>query len=123
MSWNTQAPPGRFRGLAFCEAFRTLIAQVVEVSVQEDALKVHRVTSVVDAGIVLDPGNSTSQIEGGVAWGLSAALKSEITFEHGRVVQLSNRSILESGSRASQWAGARADLLLRAQGPTELSSC
>jgi isoquinoline 1-oxidoreductase beta subunit len=86
--WTSVAPPGRYRGIAFCEAFRTLTAHVVEISIpQEGQVRIHRVVCVVDPGTVLDPGISANSIEGGVAWGLSCAFLSEITFEGGRTVE------------------------------------
>jgi isoquinoline 1-oxidoreductase subunit beta len=85
--WDEPPPPGRTRGLAFCEAFKTVIAQVVEVSVTGNLVRVHRVVTALDAGEVLDPDITSNSIEGGIAWGLSAALKSQITFERGRAVQ------------------------------------
>jgi isoquinoline 1-oxidoreductase beta subunit len=47
----------------------------------------HRAVAAVDSGTALDPGITTNSIEGGVAWGLTCAFKSEITFERGRTVQ------------------------------------
>jgi isoquinoline 1-oxidoreductase subunit beta len=86
--WTNVAPPGRSRGIAFCEAFRTLTAHVVEISVpRAGEITIHRVVCVVDAGTILDPGISANSIEGGVAWGLSCAFLSEITFERGRTIQ------------------------------------
>jgi len=87
-NWTSVAAPGRYRGIAFSEAFRTLTAHVVEISVPETGVvKIHRVTCVVDPGTVLDPGISANSIEGGVAWGLSCAFLSEITFANGRTVE------------------------------------
>ena len=86
--WSRVAPAGRYRGMAFCEAFRTLTAHVVEVSVpRTNVIRIHRVICVADPGTVLDPGISANSIEGGVAWGLSSAFVSEITFAGGRTVE------------------------------------
>ncbi len=86
--WKRPLPSGRFRGIAFCEAFETLIAHVVELSVSADkAIKIHRIVAAVDPGIVLDPDITANSIEGGTAWGLSCAMTSEITFAGGRAVQ------------------------------------
>jgi isoquinoline 1-oxidoreductase beta subunit len=85
--WKSPAREGLFRGIAFAEAFNSIICQVVELSVDRNAVKMHRVVSVVDCGTVLNPNIAANNIEGGVAWGLSAAFKSEITFNRGRVVQ------------------------------------
>jgi isoquinoline 1-oxidoreductase beta subunit len=85
--WKQAPNQGVFRGMAFTEAFNTIICQVVELSVNGNGVKVHRVVSVLDCGTVLNPNIAANNIEGGVAWGLSAAFKSEITFDRGRVVQ------------------------------------
>ena len=86
--WGQPLPQGRHRGIAFCEAFRTFIAHVIELSVAPDqGVTLHRAVAAVDPGTALDPGITANSIEGGVAWGLTCAFKSEITFERGRTVQ------------------------------------
>jgi isoquinoline 1-oxidoreductase subunit beta len=86
--WARPPRPGRHRGIAFCDAFHTFIAHVVELSVSPDqGVTLHRVVAAVDPGTTLDQGITTNNIEGGVAWALSCAFKSEITFERGRTVQ------------------------------------
>jgi isoquinoline 1-oxidoreductase beta subunit len=85
--WSEQRP-GRHRGLAFAHAFDSYIAQVVEISLPApDTIEIQRVVSAVDCGHVLDPRIAASVIEGGIVWGLTQALSSEITFERGRTVQ------------------------------------
>jgi isoquinoline 1-oxidoreductase beta subunit len=87
-NWNTPAPKGHYRGIAYTEAFQTHIAHVVELSVSRDRqVKIHKVTCVADPGTALDPDITTNSLEGGIAWGLSCAFKSEITFDRGRTVQ------------------------------------
>jgi isoquinoline 1-oxidoreductase beta subunit len=85
--WIKPAPAGVFRGIAFAEAFATIICQVVELSLSGNAVKIHRVVSALDCGTVLNPNIATNNIEGGVAWGLGTAFKSEITFDRGRTIQ------------------------------------
>jgi isoquinoline 1-oxidoreductase beta subunit len=86
--WGRPLPRGFGRGIAFTDAFETLVAQVVELSVDDrKAIRVHRVVTVADPGKVYDPGITASNLEGGVIWGLCSALKSEITFEKGQTVQ------------------------------------
>jgi len=85
--WSKGAAQGDYRGIAFADAFNSLICQVVELSVNENLVKIHRVVSVLDCGTTLNPNISASNIEGGVAWGLSAAFKSEISFDRGRAMQ------------------------------------
>ncbi len=85
--WGRKVPPGHGLGIA-CHAYdaRTYLAEVAEVSVEKGDLRVHRVTAAVDCGIVLNPTGLEGQVEGGIAWGISA-LSSQITFEKGRTVQ------------------------------------
>jgi isoquinoline 1-oxidoreductase beta subunit len=85
--WREPLKPGRYRGIAFGEAFRTFTCHVIELSVENNAIRIHRVVAVVDAGNTLDPEISANSIEGGVAWGLTCAMKSEITFANGRAVE------------------------------------
>ena len=87
-NWEVPAPKGHYRGIAYAEAFGTHIAHVVELSVSKDRqVKIHKVVCVADPGTVLDPDISTNSLEGGIAWGLSCAFKSEITFDRGRTVE------------------------------------
>jgi len=87
-NWNSPAPESHYRGIAYAEAFNTHIAHVVELSVsKERQVKIHKIICVADPGIPLDPGITTNSLEGGIAWGLSCAFKSEITFDRGRAVQ------------------------------------
>src|SRR5262249_56264213 len=68
--WKNPPPPGHYRGIAFSEAFLTVIAHVVELSVAADGgIKIHRVVAVVDGGTILDRGITANSIEGGPAWG------------------------------------------------------
>lgn len=85
--WGRKLPAGHGLGLA-CHAYdrRTYMAEVAEVSIKKGQLHVHRVVAAVDCGIVLNPEGLAGQVEGGVAWGVSA-LFSQITFEKGRTVQ------------------------------------
>jgi isoquinoline 1-oxidoreductase beta subunit len=76
----------RGRGIAFTEAFGTLLAQVAEVEVRGDEVKLLRVSSAVDCGEVLDPGIAAAGIEGGIVFGLSYC-KNEVTFRNGRPEQ------------------------------------
>jgi isoquinoline 1-oxidoreductase beta subunit len=76
-------PRGTGVGIAFAYCFQTYIAQAIEVSVSDDALDIHRVVTVLDGGYVLNPDITRANIEGGVNWGLTQALVSEITFAHG----------------------------------------
>ena len=84
--WQDRPPPGRRRGIAIQEAFGSVVAQVAEVSVGPDnAIRVHRVTCAVDCGTAINPDIVRQQMEGGILFGLSAALYGEITLEDGAV--------------------------------------
>jgi CO/xanthine dehydrogenase Mo-binding subunit len=85
--WATPPPEGRARGVAVHESFGTVVACVVEVTVQDEAIRVHRVVMAVDCGQVVNPDVVRSQLEGSAIFGLSAALKQQVTFEKGRVQQ------------------------------------
>ena len=79
---------GRGRGIAVMECFGSILAQVTEVSVDaQGAVKVHKIVCTVDTGWVINPDTIKAQMEGGIVYGLTAALKGEITIENGRVVQ------------------------------------
>lgn len=84
--WRRPLPRGTGRGLAFAEAFGSLIGMVVEVQMQGRAIKVRRVTTVVDCGFTLDPVIARAGIEGGIVFGL-AYCKTEVTFQKGRLQQ------------------------------------
>jgi isoquinoline 1-oxidoreductase beta subunit len=86
--WGTPLPAGRGRGIAMMESFGSILAQVTEVSVDaQGAVKVHKVVCSVDTGWVINPDTIKAQMEGGIVYGLTAALKGEITIKNGRVEQ------------------------------------
>ncbi|MCU1258001.1 MAG: aldehyde oxidase and xanthine dehydrogenase, molybdopterin binding [Bryobacterales bacterium] len=80
-------PPGRFQGVAVVNNIGSFTAQVAEVSVTQGKLRVHRVVCAVDCGHVVNPAIVRQQIESGIVFGLSAALKGAITIDRGRVQQ------------------------------------
>jgi len=85
--WSKPPAAGRGRGIAMMEAFGSILAQVAEVSVTNNAVKVHKVWCAVDCGWVINPDTVKAQMEGGTIYGMSAALKGEITIQNGRVTQ------------------------------------
>src|SRR5437879_4701742 len=86
--WGTPLPAGRARGIAVYKAFESYVAQVAEVSVESDgAVRVHRVVCAVDCGPVVNPDIVEAQMQGGIVYGLTAALWGEITIDKGRVQQ------------------------------------
>ncbi len=86
--WGTPLPPGKGRGIAVAEAFKTFVAQVAEVSVDKDGqVKVDRVVCAVDCGTPINPDIIAAQMEGGIGFGLGAALYGAITLKEGRIEQ------------------------------------
>ena len=85
--WGKPLPKGRARGLAVHESFGSWVAQVAEVSLEGDQLRVHRVGCAVDCGICVNPEGVRAQMESGIVYGLSAALFGRITLKEGRVQQ------------------------------------
>jgi isoquinoline 1-oxidoreductase beta subunit len=86
--WGRPLPPGQHRGIAVTDWGGTIVAEVAQVSVSpEGRVRVHRVVCAVDCGVAVHPDIVEAQIEGGVAYGLNAALRGEITIANGRVQQ------------------------------------
>ena len=86
--WGKPLPAGHGRGIAVHESFKSFVAQVAEVSLdQSGALQVHRVCCAIDCGRIVNPDTIAAQMESGVAFGLSAALYGAITLKTGRVEQ------------------------------------
>jgi isoquinoline 1-oxidoreductase beta subunit len=87
--WSSgKLPPGRGRGVSVLASFGSFLAQVAEVSVKPDgAVRVDRVVCAVDCGRTVNPDTIKAQVEGGIIFGITAALYGEITIDKGRVVQ------------------------------------
>jgi isoquinoline 1-oxidoreductase beta subunit len=87
-NWGSALPAGRARGIATHFSFDSYVAQVAEISVEKDGtVRVHRVVAAVDCGRTVNPDTVKAQLEGGIIFGLTAALKTEITLDKGRVQQ------------------------------------
>jgi isoquinoline 1-oxidoreductase beta subunit len=85
--WGKPLPAGRGRGIAVVNNIGSFTAEVAEVSVIQGKLKVHRVVCAVDCGHVVNPSGVEQQIQSGIVYGLSAAMKGAITIDRGRVQQ------------------------------------
>jgi isoquinoline 1-oxidoreductase beta subunit len=87
--WNGPGPnDGRARGVAVVESFGSFVAEIAEVSLGEDGLPVvHKVWCAVDCGVAVNPDVVRAQMEGGIGYGLGAALFSEVELAGGKVVQ------------------------------------
>jgi isoquinoline 1-oxidoreductase beta subunit len=86
--WGKALPPRRGRGISVQFAFGTYLAQVAEVEVSTDgSINVRRIVCAADCGLVVNPNTIAAQVEGGVLYGLTAALYGAITLKDGRVEQ------------------------------------
>ena len=86
--WDTPIPKGRARGIAVHESFNSVVAQIAEVSLNQNGTpRIERVVCAVDCGVAINPDVIRAQMEGGIGYGLGAALWSEITLVEGRVQQ------------------------------------
>ena len=82
-----ESPPGHFQGIAVHASFDSVVAEVAEVSVEDGNIRVHRVVCAVDCGLVINPDIVRAQMQGGIIFGLTAALKSRITLQDGGVAE------------------------------------
>ncbi len=86
--WSSPLPAGRSRGIALVESFGSIVCEVAEIEVDaKGAPKVVRVVAAVDCGGAVNPDSGAAQIEGGIMYGLAAALYGEINIDKGAVVQ------------------------------------
>jgi isoquinoline 1-oxidoreductase beta subunit len=86
--WGQPLPPRVGRGVSVQPSFGSFIATVVEAEADHDgAVRLRRVTSAVDTGIAVNPDTIVAQLQGGLIFGLTAALHGEITIAGGRVKQ------------------------------------
>ena len=111
--WGAKLPRGVGRGIATHFSFDSYVAQVVEASVEKNgAVRVHRVVCAVDCGMVINPDTVKAQMEGGIIFGLTAALKTEITLKNGRVraerISTTIRCCGSSNRRKSKYISCRA---------------
>ena len=83
--WGTPLPPGRARGIACCTDVGTVVAQVAEVSIEAGKVRVHKVVSAIDPGLIINPDGVTAQTEGAITMGLSSALIEAAQLKDGRV--------------------------------------
>jgi isoquinoline 1-oxidoreductase beta subunit len=86
--WGKPTPHGAGRGVSVIFAFGTYIAQIADVTVSGDGrVRVTRVVCAVDCGSIVNPDTVKAQAEGGIIFGITAALHGEITLKNGRVEQ------------------------------------
>lgn len=85
--WGKPLAPGHYRGIACFGCFSSYMAEVVEISMENNQPRVHRVVGAIDCGQVINPAILEQQIQGGVIYALANALRAKITIDKGRVVQ------------------------------------
>jgi len=85
--WSKPLPRGHGRGVALSSGFGSVCGQVFEVSVADSNVTIEGVTCVYDCGPVLNPSTVEAQLEGGIVYGLCAALNGEVTLQGGKVEQ------------------------------------
>ncbi|CAD6549742.1 Isoquinoline 1-oxidoreductase subunit beta [Paraburkholderia kirstenboschensis] len=86
-NWGSAVPKGQGRGVSVMHAFGSYFAIVVDVAVDQGEVAVKRVVCAVDCGMVVNPNTVEAQVQGGIIFGITAALYSEITIKDGRVEQ------------------------------------
>jgi len=87
MSGWGSTPAGRARGIAFCMSFGVPVAEVIEIEETPAGIRLSEAWIAADVGTALDPGNIDAQLQGGLVFGLSAAIRGEITFADGMAEQ------------------------------------
>ena len=86
--WGGALPDGLHRGVAVHESFNSYVAQVAEVRLHDDgSFKVERVVCAVDCGVAVNPDQIRAQMEGGIGYGLGAALRNQVSLSDGLVEQ------------------------------------
>jgi isoquinoline 1-oxidoreductase beta subunit len=87
--WGTPLPKGHGRGIACFSGYGSYVAHVVELSVINGQIKLHRMIGVVDCGLAINPSGVEAQIQGAMTDGLSTALRAQITIDKGGAVESS----------------------------------
>jgi CO/xanthine dehydrogenase Mo-binding subunit len=85
--WGKPLPAGHYHGIACFGCFSTYMAQVVELAMEQDRPRIHRVVGAIDCGQVVNPNILEQQIQGGVIYALTNVLRAKITIDRGRVVE------------------------------------
>lgn len=102
-------PAGRARGVAFCFAFGVPAAEVIEVEQTDAGIRITGAWAAVDVGVALDPRNIAGQVEGAMVFGLSAAIRGQITIADGKVEQANFWDY--EPLRLDQWPGVQVKVL------------
>lgn len=86
-SWNKPLPQGRFRGIAAHGCFGSYVAEVVEISMNGETPQVHRAVVAIDCGQIINPNILEQQMQSGVIFAMTQALRGKITVESGGIAQ------------------------------------
>lgn len=86
-NWDRPLARGRGRGISLIVSYGSYCAEVVEVAVKGRRVAITRIVAVFDCGLIVDPRNVEAQIQGGIIWGLSAAIDGEVRFEKGAAIE------------------------------------
>jgi isoquinoline 1-oxidoreductase beta subunit len=79
------APAGHALGVACCSDVKTTVAQVAEISLENNRVKVHKITCAIDPGLVINPDGVKAQTQGAIVMGLSSSLKEKLTVKDSRI--------------------------------------
>jgi len=85
--WGKPLPKGKGRGIATYHSFGSYIAEVAEVTVDHSNFKIDRMVAAIDCGRIVNPEAVKAQAESAIIYGLSAALKNQITVKNGAIVE------------------------------------
>lgn len=88
-NWSAPLPSGHGRGIALVACYDSYFGQVIQASVDDGEVRIHHITNVIDCGLAVQPDNVVAQVEGGVVFGLSAALYGKVNLADGRVSETS----------------------------------
>ena len=83
-NWGNVAP-GHALGIACCTDVKTTVAQVAEVSIEENQIRVHKITCAIDPGLVINPDGVKAQTQGAIVMGLSSTLKEALTIKDSKI--------------------------------------
>lgn len=84
--WSN-VPAGHYVGVALSEAWGSISGAIVELSVKDKRIAIHRIVCAVDCGTAINPATVERQMEGATIWALTASLFGEITIDQGRILQ------------------------------------
>ena len=88
-NWGASLPDGHAHGLAMSYDYGTIMVEIAEISIEDNQIRVHKVTAVADPGLVINPDGVEAQTQGAITMGLSSTLLEEVVIKDG-VLQAGN---------------------------------